>query len=165
MYAVDPAKLRLAHACSSDLFCQRIWATKGSGRALAATITLYIHNSDDITRYHYSPLSGATITLRSGPGEMPLLHASSAAIRHIERYELSELSLERRRRRFLEAVDEPTTCGPWRTVGPIGSPHLYHVAPGRFILGRDLNERAACEVRLDRMQWHAAEPEARAQEG
>jgi hypothetical protein len=33
------------------------------------------------------------------------------------------------------------------------------------MLRRDFNERAACKVRLDGMPWHAAEPEARAQEG
>jgi hypothetical protein len=38
------------------------------------------------------------------------------------------------------------------------------VAPGRRMIGCDFNERAACEFRLDGMQGHASETQARAQE-
>ena len=76
----------------------------------------------------------------------------------------SELSFERRRLCFLEAFNEPTPRGPGRTVGSIDRRHLYRVASGRRIFRHEFNQRAACQVRLDSVQRHAAETEARAQE-
>src|ERR1700733_576707 len=71
---------------------------------------------------------------------------------------------ELRRVSLLETVDEPACRRPRRTVGPIDGPHRDHVTPGRRILGRDLNQRAARQVRLDHMQWQGTEPEACPQE-
>jgi hypothetical protein len=66
--------------------------------------------------------------------------------------------------RLLEPLDEPTPRRSRRTIGPINRPHVYQASSGWGIIGRDFNEGAACQVRLDSVQRHAAEPEARAQE-
>ena len=76
-----------------------------------------------------------------------------------------QLSIRERRLFLFEAVDEPPPRRSRRTVGPVDSPHFNLAAAARRILGRDLNERAARQIRLDRMQRHCAKPEARAQEG
>ena len=65
---------------------------------------------------------------------------------------------------LLEAVDEPTAGRPRRAVGSVDSHHVDNMAPGRRVIGCDFNERAVCEFRLDGMQGHASETQARAQE-
>jgi len=65
---------------------------------------------------------------------------------------------------LFEAVDEPAPRRPWRAVSPIDGRHCYNFALGRSFLDPDLNERAACKVRLDGVQRHAAKPEPCAQE-
>ena len=53
---------------------------------------------------------------------------------------------------------------PGRTVGPINGPHFYQASCAGRILGRDLNERTARKVRLNKMQRQDAKPKTRAQE-
>src|ERR1700722_8819561 len=74
------------------------------------------------------------------------------------------LSFHGRRLLFLEAVNEPTPRRPRRAVGPVDGPHFNQASPAWRILGRNLNERAARKIRLHRMQWQYAKPEAGAQE-
>jgi hypothetical protein len=76
-----------------------------------------------------------------------------------------QLSIRERRLFLFEAVDEPPSRRSRRTVGPIDSPHFNQAATARRILGRDLNKRAARQIRFDHMQRHCAISEARAQEG
>src|SRR5882762_10339599 len=66
---------------------------------------------------------------------------------------------------LFEVIDEPTCRRARRTVGSIDGGHYHHTARGRYILGCDLNERAAGEVRLDHVNWQAAIPESSAPEG
>src|SRR5580700_9846641 len=66
---------------------------------------------------------------------------------------------------LFEVIDEPATCRPWRAVSPEDGRHCYDEALGRSLLGENLNELAACEVRLDYVVRHEAEPEPCAQEG
>src|SRR5580693_7034618 len=75
-----------------------------------------------------------------------------------------QFMFEGRRLCLLEAVDEPTAGRPRRAVGLVDGHHVDDVAPRRRMIGCDFNERAACEFRLDGMQGHGSETQARAQE-
>src|SRR5882672_7921738 len=57
---------------------------------------------------------------------------------------------------LFESVDEPTSGRPRGVGRPIHGRHYDHVALWRCGLARDLNELAACQVRLDHVKRHEA---------
>src|SRR5712675_828953 len=66
---------------------------------------------------------------------------------------------------LFKATDEPTSRRPRWAVGPIDGRHCDDVTRGRRGLGRDLNERAACQVRLDHVHRQAAKSKSCPQKG
>src|SRR6266403_4556979 len=107
--------------------------------------------------YCGQPVSG----LRSDPGERTASRSQALGGRG------------RRSGRFLvqppcvflfESVDEPTSGRPRGVGRPIHGRHYDHVALWRCGLARDLNELAACQVRLDHVKRHEAKSKSCAQE-
>src|SRR5882757_5706802 len=66
---------------------------------------------------------------------------------------------------LFKAIDEPTSRRPRWAVGPIDGRHCYDVTVGGRGLGRNLNERAACQVHLDHVHRQAAKSKSCPQKG
>src|ERR1700676_3081206 len=66
---------------------------------------------------------------------------------------------------LLESVDEPTPGRPWGVIRPIHGRHCDDMAVRRCGLASDLNQRAACQVRLNHVKWHESKSKSCTQEG
>src|ERR1700692_132326 len=80
--------------------------------------------------------------------------AAADAINCVRR--LGRVAVDPRGRFFFEAIDKPTPGRPWGAIRSIHRRHCDDVALGRRGIACDLNECAACQVRLNWVKRHEA---------